>query len=167
MRLPVHKISLLISSIAVLMLLAGCNATSHPSDQVLEHRFRARESDFNKLVQMLNEDKDIVRLDGDFVFLNDSSTRNISNHRLAEYRRLFKAVGLESGIHRDRVHAVRLIASSKGLFIPTSEKSYVYSSVEPSPVVESLDKIIERNRGDQPPVFKRLSGDWYLYYESW
>jgi hypothetical protein len=167
MRLPFRDTSFVIFALAALILSAGCNAHSHPSDQVLEQRFRAHEADFNKLVQMLNEDRDIVRLVGDSVFLSGDSHRSVATHRLTEYRRLFKAVGLESGIHRDGVNAVRLIASSKGLLIATSEKSYVYSSVEPSALVESVDEIIKRNRGDQSPVYKRLGGNWYLYYESW
>ena len=116
---------------------------------------------------MLFEDSDIVRFNNEHVISSDGSNRSIPNERLAEYRRLFKELGLEAGMHRDGVNAVRLIASSKGLFIPNSEKSYVYSKVEPSPLVESLDNVMAQNREDQAPVYRRLEGNWYLYYESW
>ncbi len=85
----------------------------------------------------------------------------------SEYRRLFRELEIEAGMHRDGASTVRLIASSKGLLMANSEKSYVYSSVEPSPLVESLDAVIRKDGGDQAPVFKKVRGNWYLYYESW
>lgn len=116
---------------------------------------------------MFFEDSDIVRLNDEHVFYSEGSNWSIPNERLAEYRRLFRELGLEAGMPSDGANAVGLIASSKGLFIPNSEKSYVYSRIEPSSLVESLDNIIARNRGDQAPVYRRLEGNWYLYYESW
>ena len=152
--------------LAALTLVASCGLGAHPSDQALEQRLRSDEADFNRLVAMLKEDSDIVRLGEDFVFLSEDSNRLIPKERLDEYRRLFRKLGLEAGFHRSG-SKLRLIASSKGMIIPNSEKSYVFSADELSPLVDSLERVIRDNRGDQPPVFKRLYGNWYIYYESW
>ena len=111
--------------------------------------------------------RDRVRLDYKFVFMSESSNRKISEERLNEYRRLFKELKMDAGVHRDRNGAVRLVASSAGVFISNSEKSYVYSNTELSPLVDSLDRVAQNDHGDQSPVYKKLYGNWYLYYESW
>ena len=148
------------------LFLVGCGSR-HPSDQVLEQRLRLREDECERLVAMLARDSDVMRLSDDFVFMSEGSRRSLSEERLSEYCRLFRELELEAGMHRDGANAVRLIASSKGLLMANSEKSYLYSSVEPSPLVESLDTVIRKDGGDQAPVYKRVSGNWYLYYESW
>ena len=155
-------------AIWALMFVAGCALTSHPSDEALAERLRSSELAFNRLAAMLFADSDIVRLSDQHVFLVEGSNRQISDERLREYRSLFKELGIEAGFHRDRGNALRLIASSKGgVFLPGSAKSYVYSRVEPSPMVDSLDKVMAGNRGDQAPIFRKLGGNWYLHYESW
>lgn len=147
---------------------AGCGLSGHPSDEVLAQRLKSNEAKFNRLAAMLFEDSDIVRLCDDCVFLSEGASRQIPDERLREYRHLFKELGIEAGFHRDGANAVRLIAWSRGgAFLPGSEKSYVYSKVEPSPLVDSLDKVISRDRGDQSPIFRKLGDNWYLYYESW
>lgn len=165
---PNYSLFSFVVYLVVAQLMIGCGSTmSHPSDQVLEQRLRSQQADFDKLASMLNEDSDVVRIGLKNVFLNEGSRRELSKERVDEYRRLFKRVELEAGIHRDGVGVVRLIASTEGLLVPNSEKSYVYSRTAPSPLVESLDQIIKNNRGDQSPVYKKLYGNWYLYYESW
>ena len=84
----------------------------------------------------------------------------------AFYRTLFAKLRLERGFQRDRDNALRLIASSGGIF-SNSEKSYIYSTTPLVPLVDSLDYVIARDRGDQKPVYKKLHDSWYLYYASW
>lgn len=148
------------------VLSGGCGASLHPTDAELEQILKSHQSDFNRLIQMLNEDADIVRLDEKFVFLTEGSTREVPQERLAVYRSVFAKLGLERGFQRDNNNALRFIASSGGFF-STSEKSYIYSPTQLTPLVDSLDTVIERDHGDQKPVFKKLHGDWYLYYASW
>jgi len=168
MRHVLAKIGFAFFAILALVFVAGYGLAGHPSDEVLAQRLKSNEAEFNRLAVMLFEDSDIVRLCDDCVFLSEGSNRQIPDERLREYRCLFKELGLETGMHRDRTCSVRLIASSRGgVFLPGSEKSYVYSKVEPSPLVDSLDKVIARNRGDQAPIFRKLNDNWYLYYESW
>jgi hypothetical protein len=153
--------------IITLAFIAGRNLSSHPTDQVMEQKLKSHEVQFNRLVEMFFEDWDIVRLSNENVFFDEGVNRNVPNERLNEYRCLFKELEIEAGMYRDGANAIRLIASSRGLFLATSEKSYVYSKFETSPLVDSLDKIIAKSRGDQSPVYRKLGGNWYLYYESW
>lgn len=167
MRLSRSKLVFAVFLVSFLAFVAGCNLSSHPTDRVLEARLESNQGDFDILIRMLTEDQDIVRLDNKFVFLSERSNRNVPNERLEAYRNLFAKLGLKGGFHRDEHKGLRFIASSGGTFIPSSEKSYVYSTNLLTPTVDSLDAVIERDRGDQQPVFKKLHGGWYLYYESW
>lgn len=165
--LPCLRLMPALSLLITTIILTGCGNTSHPADQIMEQKLRSNRGDFDNLVKMLHEDHDVVRLDQKFIFLTEDSNRSISEERLGEYRRLFGKLGLVSGMHRDKEGAVRLIASTKDTFLTNSEKSYVYSRTPPSRLVESLDRVIKSDRGDQAPVYKEIADNWYLYYESW
>lgn len=159
--------SFLVLSLLSATLTVGCYEVTHPSDQAMEERLRLSQPDFDKLIDMLKEDSDVVRLGHSFAFFNQDSRRSLSTERMNEYGRLFDKLALRKGVHRDRSYVIRLIASSHdGIFIK-SEKSYVYSTIELSPQVDSLDNIIKTDKGDHTPVFKKISNNWYLYYESW
>jgi hypothetical protein len=140
--------------------------SSHPTDHQLEERLRSNQSDFDRLVVMLSEDNEIVRLDDKFVFFTEGANREVPEERLRAYRDLFAKLRLERGFHRDRDNALRFIASARDVGA-SSEKSYIYSTTPPTPLVDSLDYVIERDRGEQKPVYKKLQGSWYLYYASW
>jgi hypothetical protein len=77
----------------------------HSSDQYLEKIFLAHETDFNRLVEMSNEDLHVVRIAPDFTWLDKNaswprpeSELGFSNQRWDEYRSLFAKLGLKSGI---------------------------------------------------------------------
>jgi hypothetical protein len=144
----------------------ACDFSSHPTDNEMEELFKSNQSDLETLVTMLGEDKDIVRLDEKFVFLMEGSSRAVPQARLTSYRNLFVKLRLERGFQRDKDNALRFIASSKGI-LSSSEKSYIYSTTPLTPLVDSLDAVIERDHGDQKPVYKKLHGSWYIYYASW
>ena len=149
------------------ILLIGCSLKSHPADHVMEEKFQSNREDFNRLAMMLGEDSDIDRLSQKSVTLEENSKRSLTEERLRDYRGLFVKLGLTGGMYRDRGDAIRLIASPKHTLLMDSEKSYVYSATPPSPVVQSLDKVIGSDRGDQLPIYKQIADNWYLYYESW
>lgn len=146
--------------------MGACNLSPHPSDSELEGTLKSHQSDFDTLIRMLVEDEDIIRLDDKFVFFREGSNRNVPKERLVAYRNLFAKLRLERGFQRDKDNALRFIASSGGI-VSTSEKSYIYSTTPLTPLVDSVDYVIERDHGDQKPVYKKLSGHWYLYYASW
>lgn len=153
--------------VLIMALAVGCYRVDHPLDQVMEEKLKLQQADFDKLINMLKEDSDVVRLGSSFAFFDKSSNRSLSNERMDEYRRLFDKLNLQNGVHRDRKDAIRLIASFHDGLLMKSEKSYVYSTADPSPQVSSLDNVTKTDRGDHAPVFKKVSNNWYLYYESW
>lgn len=153
--------------LAFLILIIGCGAFKHPSDTDMKQKFLSNKEDFFKLVKMLEEDKKIVRLDYEDVFYSDNSRGKISEEKLNEYRSLLRKLKLEAGIHRDNISSVRLIASTNRLSLSNSEKSFLYSIDDVSPIVESLDQEIANDYGDHPPAYKKIDNNWYLVYESW
>ena len=161
------RLSLVLPFLVILGTMVACGLTSHPSDQELEQQLRSHTAEFDKLVSMLREDSDVVRLDSKHVFLSKTSKRTISEYRLNEYRRLFKKLGLEGGVHRYESEVIRFIASTEGMFVPSSEKSFVHSTIELTPQVNSLDDVANQESTSQQPVYKKVFGNWYLYYESW
>ena len=160
--------SLALSLLLFLFIVVGgaCSLSPHPTDSELEQTLKSNQSDFDTLIRMLGEDEDIVRLDDKFVFLKEGSTREVPQQRLEAYRSLFAKLKLKRGFQRDKDNELRFIASSGGIS-STSEKSYIYSPTPLTPLVDSLDQVIENDRGDHNPVYKKLNGDWYLYYASW
>ena len=114
----------------------------HPAEIQLQEKFQANKTDFIELVQMLEQDKDIVTLTKNNIFYEEGNSQKISAERLSEYRKLLDKLELKSG--------------------------NAYSPSELSPIVSSLDQIIQNDPGDTSLKFEELSTpNWYLSYESW
>jgi hypothetical protein len=172
-----------ISLLLALSFVAGCDLISdnpHPSDDALKRNFESYEADFNKLVSMSNEDVKVVRVNFDSTQLenrnNSSDSVGFSKERLEEYRRLFRKLDIDYGLasskhpawgNGSKGYTVFLIVSGKGMVTGASEKGYAYTETEPSLIVESLDHITIDLRGkDMIPIYKRLKGNWYLFYKQ-
>lgn len=154
--------------LVLLCFLVGCSGNPHPSDTTLEDNFRANEAHFEELLSMLNEDSRVVRISKRSAFLGSGADPRLPTERLDRYRELFRLLKLDAGVHRQDENTIRFVASSvENIFSGYSSKFYLYSTVEPSPLVESLDEVIKTKPGKHPPVFKKLYGNWYLGYESW
>jgi hypothetical protein len=150
-----------------LLIMMACAGSQLPSDKSLEERFLRNQADFEKIISMLNEDSDVMMITDKNVFLNERSQRRLATERLDEYRRLIKRLKLEGGIQRYSSECALLIVSTTSVISSYSGKCYAYSVKEPSPLVESLDEVIKNTPGDQRLIYRRLSGNWYLCYESW
>jgi hypothetical protein len=141
----------------------------HPSDKYLKKMFVSHEADFNKLVEMSNADLHVVRIAPDFTWLDNNagwprpeSELGFSRQRWDEYRSLFSKLGLKSGILNYQPDLILFLASTKGLVTGGSSKGYAYCSKEPEVIFESLDNpSFSKSR----IVYRRLKGNWYLFYE--
>jgi len=165
-----------IITLALGLILAGCNPGSnvqHPSDIQLIEDFQHHEADFNKLVNMANEDAKVVRITNDFTWLDNNMSwprpkaeLGFSTQRWDEYRGLFKQLNLAAGINRreEIPDAIFFIASSEGAFLRGTEKGYAYLRKEPALLVDSLDRIDFQVKS-KVPVYKKIKSNWYLYYE--
>jgi len=145
---------------------------SHPSDAVLEANFNKHEADFESLAQMSRADQKVVRITSDFTWLDTNAAWprpeaewGFSKERWDQYRSLFKKLGLQDGIAREKDGEVTyFIASSKGLITHGTDKGYAYCKNE-VPTTESLDDVRLLPKGHSI-AFKKLMGYWYLFYMS-
>ena len=164
-------------------------SSPHASDSVLTKNFYDHEADFNMLVKMANEDSNASTIHPSFVCLKNiddwppsiylyeneawprsESELGFTNRRWSGYRSLFKKLNLESGIdHKhDMPDAIFFTASINFSEIDeaetaVTEKGYVYS---PKGIYNSLTSSLDGIEINRPAIFyKKLNGNWYLYYE--
>lgn len=161
----------LFGSLGVLALL-GCGR--HPSDVTLLERFAANRAKFALLVAMSDVDQRVIRIAHDFtrvegglVWPAGNSLQGISTERWAQYRALFRQLGLESGLYRGRLPngtpVVVLVASSLGIVNHGSSKGYAYSTGKISPVFESLDnQAAVMGDNGHGAAFRAIGDGWYL-----
>ncbi len=172
----VRNFLVLIVSGGIFLVLALQAACSHPFDSMLEANFYQHEADFEKLIQMSNEDAKVVRiaptftrLDTNWAWPRPHSELGFSKKRWDEYRHFFKKLGLKAGLDRDGEAPdviVFLPVSMTGMVTGGDEKGYAYSTKEPCPLLDSLDDTehIHAKVESLQPAFKRLKGNWYIYY---
>jgi len=145
----------------------------HPSDDSLIKNFQSHEADFDQLARMSQEDFNLIRIAPDFTWTQKSaawprpeSGLGFSPQRWDEYRGLFRKLDLKSGILSYQPDLVLFLASTKGLVTGGSSKGYAYCVKEPPLVVESLDNYsFKDSKKDIDRVYRRLKGNWYLFYE--
>lgn len=151
------------------VLLTGCG---HPSDSDLEENFYRHEADFNRLIEMSNEDARVLRISPDFTHisrgdgLGPDSDVGFTKERWQEYRRLFSKLGLDGGLTRsEHPHVIVILwASGSGIVGHGSAKGYAYSTKEPSPLVDSAGRF-PVPPGNGGHVYKRIKQNWYIYYD--
>jgi len=146
-----------------------------PSDVVLRDRFLAKQSEYDRLVKMSNEDSRVVVIRDNLTYLDTDASWprkdiGFSEERWNEYKRLFRELGIEGGIsrHTDLPHAVFVESYGSGGALASSNKGYVYSQTPLSPLVQSLDSL-PRDFGSSGHAiaFAPLAKDWYLYREEY
>jgi len=132
------------------------------------NRFKEKKTDFETIVKGLEKEKNVIRISGKSVIYKSSSLgEKVPPKQLEKYREFMNELGLQE-IRMGSPNTIRFVASSIGWLLISSEKSYVYSTIDKSPVADSLDEIIRSKRfEDQPPIYRRISPKWYLFYESW
>jgi len=169
---PVLKASLLLmvlwGGLEIAVALTGFGVATLPSDAALAKNFQRNKAKFSRLADMAGEDADVESILFDsFRFTEKSQAESTSPPKLTperwdEYRQLFRAVRAKG--------LTRAPGLEIDFFLPVAEerelsriviKGYAHSAKEPSPLVDSLDKISPRQ---QVPFYKKLENNWYLYY---
>jgi hypothetical protein len=159
----------------VLLILVGCG---HPSDSALLSEFEANRRDLESLVLMFQHDKGLGRVGDGFTRPEDPSIVGVNSARVAEYRRLCRAVGAPNciegydaayeglyGSPRDfgeKKDPIWIHVSATGLSVSGSGKGFLYSADPPFPVVADLDGIRPSKSGTW---LRHIEGPWYLYYD--
>jgi len=148
---------------AALATLVGC---SHPTDDELVRNFKRHTSDFHRLVQMVQSNKGLQRVDEDWTSPRNPEVVGVGEERIAEYRKLFRKVDVPRGFAAfDPTGNIQFLASTQGLAVTGSVKGYLYAVQPPTPVVANLDTYAPPILGKSYTAFRHIEGRWYLYYE--
>lgn len=148
---------------------ASCNfpdfaGQPHLPDEQLIKNFQTHRAEFEKLVAMVLEDKNLTRVDEDW-----TQPENLPAARVAEYRRLFRIVGTPRGVvaRIDR-ETIEFWASSQGWVAHGSSKGYLYADKCPSRDGKTEESLDEMSLAERPYGFgcRHIEGKWYLYFEG-
>jgi hypothetical protein len=166
---------------------AAHEMSDHPRDQEMISNFIEHREELETLRKMMQEDKDLKRVDFDFTKPSDPGSVGVSAERIAVYRELCKRVGLERGVEAfgDSAKQVTFIASARGLAISGSSKCYVWLRDPPRNegmkiTVNDLDIYARKKRAERRlyfaahkramsggsfDAFRHIEGNWYLEYQ--
>ncbi|MEZ7196971.1 hypothetical protein [Pseudodesulfovibrio karagichevae] len=179
----IKTIKWIVISVALLSVLfaGGCwlllelTSPSHDSDDALLHNFANNRAIFEGIVAKVQDDGDIIRIGKNWYKLADWIARSDNPDRIVQYRKLFKEISIDSGIHVTYSSAgkarVLFYSSWTGFLSPGSCKGYAY---EPYPIdaailVDSIDGYKPKaNRSSFWRIYRGIKeeNNWYLYYES-
>lgn len=145
-----------------------------PSDYWLSQHFTQGHDSFNRLVTMVQEDSEVVRVASDFTWargpigdaIRPGTEVGFTLQRWNEYRRLFKELGIEGGIAwrpEDKPRVIYFVMRSRGSVLSGTSKGYAFSQSPPTPLCESLDALATDTSSGT--CFKPIAGKWYLYFE--
>lgn len=135
---------------------------STPSDEVLLERFTEHRQEFEELLGMLKEDRELERV-GPKDSYPDPAPKGITAARLKRYRQLMRVCGLDSGVSRSRngraADSYWFDVVYTGSALTSDERGYVFAKDPPGPVFDSLDGDAAVGR----LALRHIEGDWYLY----
>ena len=143
---------------------------SRTSDDAMIANFWRREAESRRVVNLAEEDLAFTRIAPTFVHAvpvpgapASAPRPELPAERWAEYRRLIEATGAQDGIVRYDT-SVWFLYWAVGLATRGRTKGYFYSTTPVEPVVASLHDIpfpVESLK----PVYRRITDNWYLFYE--
>jgi hypothetical protein len=144
----------------------------HQADAQMIANFQKHQNDFERLRQMVLEDKGLIRVDDDWTEPHDPQTIGIKPERIAQYRSLFKQVGIPRGFSSaaDRKD-IEFIDTTKGMLDHGSFKGYVYLKSRPKKLLDNLDTLESQKMPDGVGKkwiqgYRLIEGNWFLYYDS-
>ena len=133
-----------------------------PTDQTLEANFREHKQALESLVEM-------SRVDRNRIVRTPEAQPAFSKEQNQQYRDLILKAGINGDIRTesrpDGTSTTYLPCWNRSLMTNGSFKGYVYSETELTPLVQSLDDVNSWPKGSKA-VFKKLEGNWYLFFMS-
>jgi hypothetical protein len=174
---------MLIAILSVISLLWVACGTAAPSDESLEKRFYKQRASLERLVTMMNEDAQIIRVASDFIGRQDNGAWppperewGISAHRWADYRKIFDQAGFTEGTSRAvGSDDVFVIVYTEGLVTSGSAIGYLHCGLKTKQQTYVEPPCTERKTsgaGKYPSStsfgyrYKKLTEDWYIYQQS-
>lgn len=171
-RIPLNVSGLIAAVCAICFIVLSCTWMGgdipHKSDEELIANFQTHRSEFNQLLQMISEDKGLLRVDYNWTSPEKPQSVGVSQERIDKYRNLFNVAGIPRGFYafHDKEFYM-FLASTQGLGVSGSGKGYVYSKNPLTPLVEDLDKY--RQLKDKPHgyrAYRRIEENWYLFFDT-
>ena len=161
----------------LLTLLAGVSwwafAKEHPADAQMKREFVQQRQDYEKLIQMSNEDKHVVRIAMTFTWLDTDASWprdnvGFSTERWNAYRSLFRKLGISDGLSKreDFPSCIFFLVSGIGIVPSSSSKGFVYSPRPLSPTRDSLDDFRSKVSAQDIFTFEPIAPNWYLFLED-
>jgi hypothetical protein len=143
----------------------GC---SLPSDASLESAFAAKREHLEALIRLLQEDHlTTLRISSGRVLTDDNRLTAIADHlspeRQRRYRDLLEKLGLE-GVRWLEQDGTKVFCVFRVEWWVYVEKGYAYRETPPKRLFESLDRHPKERIAEGEPIYKRLEGNWYIYY---
>ena len=143
--------------------LPGLEERPLPTDQELISNFKQHRAGFDRLRDMVMQDKGLLIITNDRTWPEDPQAAGVSQSRIAEYRALLKELGIHGGLSAsvDRT-TIQLTSASRGFVTHGSEKGYEYAS-EPirTYLVPNLELLSKGGLGWRP-----IEDGWYLYFKG-
>jgi hypothetical protein len=165
--------SLTLVVLAVALSLAACADDPRPTDAALIAQLRAKMPLFRELVAMIEQDRDLERVDVDWTRPDDPATIGVTPERIAIYRKLMTEAGVPRGFYALKPRkAITFIAYASGLFTHGWAKNYVYLL----PGAESERYGFDLEEGDLDAAaagekkylgYRHIEGNWYLQLDSY
>jgi hypothetical protein len=141
----------------------GLRESRHQSDAELIETFRRHRAQFERLRQMLGEDRGLLAVDDRRTWPEDPVAVGVPASRIDQYRALMGELGLlRIAISEDR-QTIDLVASSRGFVTHGSHKGYLYSTALQQGVVADLDALPHVGSWSG---LRHLDGGWYLLFEG-
>ncbi|MEI8292494.1 MAG: hypothetical protein WCG66_00740 [bacterium] len=149
----------------LLLFIGGCGESDHPKDNTLIINFRRNEVDFEHLLTMLRQDKELERVDDTWTKPEDPATIGVTKERISSYRAIFSKLGIPRRFYAFHdPERFTLLASAHGLSVTGSAKGYAYMVQKPDLVVASLDEYWSAD-GKSFTAYRHIKGNWYLYFD--
>ena len=140
-----------------------------PSDQTLLANFDRHEAMFNNLIEMINVDKSLTRVDVDWTEPSNPETIRVSPTRISTYRRILSEACVPRGFQsRGFMFEVDFYYWGIGSAISSdTTKGYAYMQIPPIKLRDSLDGYQPHPKDGDTPVraYRHIRGNWYLFYE--
>jgi hypothetical protein len=171
------KLAVAVSALAVGAVTVGV-ALQPPSDASLRKLLTEKKPVFDELLQMLAQDRGIIRLSQRFIIWDDGEAsgdvagytkyRDFDKRRWDHYRELLAAIGSGDGIVVKKNEGIIVFVESvRGALLIGTGKGIAYQ-FKPSlaswvTIVKSLDSgAVPRGEGE---YVCPIEGKWYIYYD--
>jgi hypothetical protein len=176
-RLPFMQIFRIILACLSVCAVLGC--AGEPKDAGLIKNFQDHRQEFEALRVMIIHDQGLHRVDADWTDPADPSTIGITPGRIAEYRAIFRKLGIPRGFS-NYSGSIELLAHCEGIAVSGSSEGYCWLASPPEKLVSSLDefrakqsdeygKFLEHKPNSWQKhgnAYRHIEGNWYLHYDS-